>query len=292
VFEIIQAIVLGAVQGLTEFIPVSSSGHLVIVPWLLGWSHQSLLFDTVLHWGTLLSIVAVFWRDLWAIFVATLNSLVRRTLADANARLGWFIVVGSIPAAITGILFEDFFEALFSSPITVGFCLLFTAAILAGSEQLAHRSLHTQSVGSELGPEVGPEVGDELTTMNWGQAIIIGLAQAVALAPGISRSGSTMAAGLAGGLRRAEAARYSFLLGTPAFFGAALLQLLDALEVNPSEVTSQLPELVVGAVVSAIVGYLAIRGLLAYLRRRSLNLFAGYCLVVGLLVIVLWFSGW
>lgn len=275
-FEIIQAIVLGIVQGLTEFIPISSSGHLVIVPWLLGWGHQSLLFDTVLHWGTLLSIFAVFWRDLWAIFTATLASLVRRSLADANARLGWFIVVGSIPAAIGGIFFDDFFETLFASPLTVGIFLLCTAAILAGSEQLMRR--HQQ--------------GNDLTDMSWRQAILIGLTQALALAPGISRSGSTMAVGLVTGLRRAEAARYSFLLGTPAFFGAALLQLIETLGVDPSEVTTQLPELVVGAVVSAVVGYLAIRGLLAYLRRRSLYLFAGYCVVVGLGVIVLALSGW
>jgi undecaprenyl-diphosphatase len=276
VFEIIQAIVLGIVQGLTEFIPVSSSGHLVIVPWLLGWEHQSLLFDTVLHWGTLLSIIAVFWRDLWAIFVATLSSLVRRSLADANARLGWFIVAGSVPAAVTGLIFKDFFEGLFNSPLAVGCCLLVTASLLAGSEQLARRVQPT----------------DDLTTMGWRQAILIGLAQAVALAPGISRSGSTMAAGLATGLRRAEAARFSFLLGTPAFFGAALLQLLDTLETDPSEVTLQMPELVVGAVVSAVVGYLAIRGLLAYLRQRSLYLFAGYCVVMGLLVITLALVGW
>jgi undecaprenyl-diphosphatase len=282
VFEIIQAIVLGIVQGLTEFVPVSSSGHLVIVPWILGWGRQSLLFDTVLHWGTLLSILAVFWRDLWAIFVATLSSIVRRSLADANARLGWFIVVGSIPAAVAGLIFKDFFESLFASPIIVGFFLLFTAAILAGSELLTRRG-----TGQDAG-----STGDGLTSMSWRQAIAIGLAQAVALAPGISRSGSTMAAGLASGLRRAEAARYSFLLGSPVFFGAALLQLLDTLEADPGEVTSEIPVLVIGAVVSAVVGYLAIRGLLAYLRHRSLYPFAIYCLVVGLGVIVLSLSGW
>ena len=276
-FDIIQAIVLGIVQGLTEFIPVSSSGHLVIVPWLLGWGHQSLLFDTVLHWGTLLSIFAVFWRDLWAIFVATLGSILRRSFADPNARLGWFIVVGSIPAAVTGLLFKDFLETLFSSPLTAGFFLLVTAALLAGSEKLSQRD-HTVAI--------------DLTKMRWGQAIIIGLAQAIALAPGISRSGSTMAAGLMTGLRRSEAARFSFLLGTPAFFGAALLQLIDTLQVDPSEVVTQAPELIIGAVVSAGVGYLAIRGLLAYLRSRSLNIFALYCLIVGLVVIGLSLSGW
>jgi undecaprenyl-diphosphatase len=275
-FEIIKAIVLGLVQGLTEFIPVSSSAHLVIVPWLLGWETQSLLFDTVLHWGTLLAIIAVFWRDLWAILIATLGSLARRSLADANARLGWYIVVGSIPAVVAGIFFNDFFEALFSSPLAVGFFLLFTAAILAGSEQLAKRE----------------ESKDDLTTMHWRQAILIGLAQAVALAPGISRSGSTMAAGLATGLRRAEAARFSFLLGSPIFFGAALLQLIEAMKVSPSEVIAHVPELLIGMVVSAIVGYLAIRALLAYLRNHGLYIFSIYCLLVGLLVIVLSFSGW
>ncbi len=270
-FEIVQAIVLGIVQGLTEFIPVSSSGHLVIVPWLLGWGHQSLLFDTVLHWGTLLSIIAAFWRDLWAIFLATLTSLASRSLADANARLGWYIVVGSIPVAVTGLLFKDFFEGLFTNPMAVGFFMLFTAAVLAGSEQLAQRVA----------------ARNDLATMRRRHAIAMGRAQAIALAPGISRSGSTMAAGLATGLRREEAARFSFLLGTPAFFGAALLQLVDTLEVAPAEIGAQALELIVGMVVSAVVGYLAIRGLIAYLRRRSLYVFSIYCLVVGLAVILL-----
>lgn len=274
--EIVKAIILGIVQGATEFVPVSSSGHLVIVPWLLGWGDPSLLFDTVLHWGTLLAILAVFWRDLWAIFVATLASLGKRSLADPNARLGWYIVVGSIPAVIVGFGLKDYFEALFSSPLTTGFALLITALLLAVSERLARRQTFAQ----------------DLTTMRWGQAILIGLGQAVALVPGISRSGTTIATGLSVGLRRDEAARFSFLLGTPVFFGAALLQLIETLSVDPTEVTNQLPALVVGMVVSALVGYLAIRGLLAYLRHRSLDIFAIYCLVVGLIVIGLNLAGW
>jgi undecaprenyl-diphosphatase len=276
VSEIIQAIVLGIVQGITEFMPISSDGHLVIVPWLLRWPDQSLLFDTVLHWGTLVSILLVFWRDLWAIFVATLNSIARRSLADTNARLGWFIVAGSIPAVIFGLLLKDFFEELSTSPLAAGIFLLVTAALLAGSEIIAQRRLPT----------------GEIANMKWGQVILIGFAQVAALAPGLSRSGSTIATGLATGIRREAAARFSFLLGTPAFLGAALLLLVDALGEDPAAVRAQLPMMIVGAVVSAIVGYIAIRGLLAYLRRRSLYLFAIYCLVVGLLVIVLYFSGW
>lgn len=273
--EIIQAIVLGIVQGLTEFIPVSSSGHLVLVPWFFGWEHQSLLFDTMLHWGTLIAIFAVFWRDFWAIIVATLTSIVRRSFADPNARLGWFIIVGSIPAAVTGLLFKDFFESLFGSPLAVGFFLLFTASILAGSEVMMTRNRRKTN----------------LTNMNWVQAIAIGMAQAVALAPGISRSGSTMAAGLATGLRRDEAARYSFMLGTPAFLGAGLLQLIDSLGTDPAEVSAQLPVLLIGLVVSAVVGYFTIRGLLAYLRTRSLYIFSIYCIIMGALVITLHIVG-
>ena len=266
--EYLQAIVLGIVQGATEFIPVSSSGHLVIVPWLLGWPTPTLLFDTVLHWGTLLSIVLVFWRDLWNIVIATLQSLVRRSLQNPHARLGWFIVVGSIPVMVVGLFYKDFFESLYHSAQAAGFFLFLTAGFLLLSEWFVRNRQAT----------------DDLDHLGWGQAILIGLAQALALAPGISRSGSTMAAGLATGLRRDEAARYSFLLGSPAFFGAGLLQLTDALAADRSEVVAQAPLLVIGFVVSAQAGYLAIRGLLAYLRRHSLYIFAVYCVAMGVVV--------
>ncbi len=272
-FEIFKAIVLGFVQGATEFIPVSSSGHLVVVPWLLGWEDFGILFDTMLHWGTLLAIALVFWRDFWDLILAALTSIAKRSLADPKARLAWFIVIGSIPAAVTGLLFKDAIEGLFASPRAAGFFLLGTAALLAGSEQLAKRltNLH------------------EMEKMTLLDSILIGLAQAIALAPGISRSGSTIAAGLALGIRRDEAARYSFLLGTPAFLGAGLLSLADALSENAAAVSAQLPVLMVGFVVAAITGFAAIRFLLAYLRTRSLYLFSIYCLILGLAVIGLSF---
>jgi undecaprenyl-diphosphatase len=274
VFDLIRAIVLGVVQGATEFIPVSSSGHLVIVPWLLGWPHSSLVFDTMLHWGTLVSIAAVFWRDFWLIIVATLRSIFSRSLADVHARLGWFIVVGSIPAAVTGLLFNDFFEALFSSPTAAGIFLLITAMLLISSELMIR---HIERLRS-------------LETMSWLDAIVIGLFQAVALAPGISRSGSTIAAGLARGIRRDDAARYSFLLGTPAFFGAGLLQLLKAMDEAPGALAAQVPMMAVGFLASAISGFIAIRFLLAYLRKRTLYPFAIYCIVLSVVVIALSWS--
>ncbi len=264
--EFIQAIVLGIVQGATEFIPVSSSGHLVITPWVFGWGPSTLLFDTVLHWGTLLSIGVIFWRDFVDMAVAMLGSLRRRSLADTNARLGWLIVLGSVPAALSGLLFQDFFEALFSRPATVGFALLITAGILAGSEQLVRRRQDFRPL-------------DQLTLMD---ALVIGLAQAVALVPGISRSGATIATGLGRGIRRDQAARFSFLLGAPAFFGAGLLQLVDALAVDPAAVRAELPYLVVGFLASAVMGFVAIRFLLRYLRQHTLYVFSVYCLIVGL----------
>ncbi len=270
-FDLIKAIVLGVVQGATEFIPVSSSGHLVIVPWLLGWDSSSLVFDTVLHWGTLVSIAAVFWRDFWRIIGATVRSIFTRSFADTYARLGWFIVVGSIPAATVGLLFNDFFEALFSSPAAAGLFLLFTAMLLISSELMSRRAEKLRN----------------LETMSWLDAIIIGLFQAVALAPGISRSGSTIAAGLARGIRREDAARYSFLLGTPAFFGAGLLQLLKAMDEAPEALVAELPMMIVGFLASAIAGFIAIRFLLAYLRKRTLYPFAIYCILLSILVLSL-----
>ncbi|HXF61449.1 MAG TPA: undecaprenyl-diphosphatase UppP [Caldilineaceae bacterium] len=271
VSEILRALVLGVVQGATEFIPVSSSAHLVIMPWLAGWPDPSLLFDTVLHWGTLLALLLVFWRELWAIFIATLQSIGRRSLADPNARLGWYIVVGTLPAVGIGYFFEGFFETLYSDAAAAGRALFITALLLTGSELLARRRAR----------------GVDLTSVSWDQAIAIGFAQAVALVPGISRSGSTIAMGLGIGLRREAAARYSFLLGIPAVFGAGLLQLLQALDTDPTEVTAHLPALVVGFIASALVGYLVIRWLLAYLRSHTLYVFAVYCLLLGALVVAL-----
>ncbi|MCB1048489.1 MAG: undecaprenyl-diphosphatase UppP [Calditrichaeota bacterium] len=267
--EIVKAIILGIVQGATEFIPVSSSGHLVIVPWLMGWAPSSLLFDTVLHWGTLLSIGVIFWQDFLQMIGATLRSIGTRSLADMYARLGWFIIVGSIPAAVTGLLFKDFFEALFASPTAAALFLLVTAFLLISSELMMRYAEKLRT----------------LETMNWLDAILIGLFQAVALAPGISRSGTTMAAGLARGIRREDAARYSFLLGTPAFFGAGLLQLLQAMDESPGQLAAEAPMLVLGFVASAISGFIAIRFLLAYLRKHRLYPFAVYCIIVSIIVL-------
>ena len=268
--DLIQAMILEFVQGATEFVPVSSSGHLVLVPWLLGWPAPSLLFDTLLHWGTLVAVLIVFWREFLAMASAWVQSIVRRSLADPDARTAWFIVVGTVPAVAAGLFLDDLLESFFLNPLAVGCFLLVTALLLWLSEQLVLRS------GG----------GRALAQMQWLDAAAIGVAQALALLPGVSRSGSTIAAGLARGIRRDQAARFSFLLGTPAILGAGVLQLVKVSGEDASALTQHAAPILVGFVVAAVTGVVAIRVLLSYLRNHTLYVFSGYCLVVGAATIV------
>lgn len=272
--NIIQAIILGIVQGATEFIPVSSSAHLVLVPWALGWPSPGLFFDTMLHWGTLAAVLTYFWREWIAVIGGFFRSLGQAgpwssapggRLADANSRLAWAIILGTIPAVILGFLFEDYIESLFSSPTAVGAFLIVTAAILAISERVGRRVRTLDRIA----------IVDSLA---------IGLAQVAAMAPGISRSGTTIAAGLCRGLTRDTAAKFSFLLGTPAILGAGVLQLFNVLQ--GAEAMTTWPAAIAGTLVAAVVGYLCIKFLLAYLQRGRLYVFAVYCALAGLAVVI------
>jgi undecaprenyl-diphosphatase len=291
---LLQALILGLIQGATEFIPVSSSGHLTLVPWLLNWTfdpEMKFAFDVMAHWGTLVAVVAVFWSDLWALVRGWLRTigihvgapfvgaqqrdhkgrpyvgrgLWSRVRADEEGRLAWLILIGSIPAALLGLAFEDFFEMLFGTPPVASVLLIVTAALLTFSEWRG-----TQ--------------GRDLPSLTWFDALLIGLGQATAIAPGISRSGATMAAGLVRGVRRAAAARFSFLLSTPVILGAGVWQLKDLLA--DSSWTAHLLSLGIGFLAAAISGYLCIRFLLNYLRRGKLYPFAVYCTLAGLFCLV------
>lgn len=264
--DIIQAIILGLVQGATEFIPVSSSGHLVLVPWLLGWDEPGLVFDTVVHWGTLVAVLAYFWRDWWMLITAWLRGLIRWDWREPQSRLMWQLMLGSIPAAVVGFALEDFFESLFGEPLWVSVFLLVTACLLALSERLGRHDR-------------------EIQDLRWPDALAIGLGQAAAIAPGISRSGATVATGLLRGLQRPAAARFSFLLATPIIFGAGLFKLLDLFS-SPGA-SEQFPALLAGFLVAVATGYLCIWGLLRYLERGRLYLFSIYCALAGALCLVI-----
>jgi undecaprenyl-diphosphatase len=266
--NLFQALILGIVQGATEFLPVSSSGHLVLVPWLLGWNDPSnrwyldsgsgfqLVFDVVLHLGTACAILIYFWRDWLDIAWAVVRAIQRRSLADPKARLALLIILGTIPAALAGYFLEDTVEAAFSRPIAAAGFLLVTAALLAGSEWMGRRER-------------------ELVHLTWIDALLVGIGQALALFPGISRSGATIATGLARGIKRAPAARFSFLLATPIIFGAGSFKVLDLIQAGG--MVSHVPVLVTGFVAAGIVGYLCIHLLLRYLQDRRLYPFAIYC---------------
>jgi len=269
--SLLRALVLGVLQGATEFVPVSSSGHLVLVPWLLGWENPGLTFDVVVHLGTLLAVLAVFWRDVIRLVAAWFRSL-RGGEVGTDAKIAWFIIIGSIPAAILGFLFEDVLEQAFAAPRWVAAFLLVTGVILALSEAAGRRTRG-------------------FPAMRWLDALLIGLAQAVAMLPGVSRSGSTIAAGLGRNLERDVAARFSFLLAIPVVAGAGLFTLLDWAEA-PGLNGASAGALAVGFLAAAVSGYVCIRFLLSYLRRHSLLPFAIYCWAFGLLALLAGWLGW
>ena len=265
---IFQAILLGLLQGATEFLPISSSGHLVLVPWLLGWKKASLTFDIVVHLGTLVALIIYFRTDLGRVVRGLLISVRDRSLADAEGRLGWLIVLGSIPTAVFGLLFEDFFARLFAGPLIVSSLLLVTGLIVFLSERMSQRLRRLETLGVK-------------------DSLLIGLAQVGALAPGISRSGTTIAMGLALNIEREAAARFSFLLALPIILGASLLEIKQALEIGITD--GEVMNLGVGFLVAAISGYACIYFLLSYVRRHSLYLFTAYCWLFGIFSLIVFF---
>jgi undecaprenyl-diphosphatase len=257
----LQAIVLGAVQGLSEFLPISSSGHLIVVPWLLGWPEHSLAFDLALHLGTLIAVVAAYGDDWARLIGATLRGAMRgRPFSEPEGRLLLLLVLASIPAAIAGLLLEKWAESVFRSPALVAFDMVVMGAILLAADRRASAS------------------SKDVAGVSTRDALLIGAAQALALVPGVSRSGATISAALFLGYRREEAARFSFLLAVPITFGAVILKvphLFGAPEARQA---------VAGLVTAAIFGLLSIRLLLAYVRTRDYRPFAYYRWAFALVV--------
>jgi undecaprenyl-diphosphatase len=263
--SLIQALLLGIIQGATEFLPISSSGHLVLAPWILGWSfdpQQAFIFDVLVQWGTILAVIVYFRYELVQLLVAGLRSL-RGGAAwkEPTARRAWLIILASIPAAVLGLLLKSLVERSFGSPMAVSAFLMGTALILFVSERLSKRDRSL----------------DELNGLD---ALWIGAFQALALFPGISRSGATIAGGLLRGFQREQAARFSFLLAVPTMLGAGVIALLDLRQAGNA--SAQIAPLIVGFIAATLVGFVAIHWLLAFLRQSRLYGFAFYCALISL----------
>jgi undecaprenyl-diphosphatase len=269
---IFEAIVLGVVQGLAEFLPISSSGHLILVPWLLHWPPHGLTFDLALHLGTSIALLGYFWRDWLALGTAVVSGLTdAKARASVEWRLAWLIVIGCIPAGIVGILFEDVIEEMFREPPLIALMLIAFGLVLLVADMVGKRVR-------------------ELEHVTLVDSVLIGCAQVLALMPGVSRSGITMTAGLFRGLDRGSAARFSFLLSAPITVAAALYKL--RVLVKEPLTGNETVAFLVGIVTAAVVGTLAIGFLLRYLQRQPVNVFVWYRVGAGLLVLVLWFMGW
>ena len=262
--NILQAIILGIIQGLTEFLPISSSAHLVIAPYLFGWQinpQVAFTFDVLVQDGTLLAVIVYFWRDLWNIIRAFVQAVLKgKPFGDPQARLGWYLILATIPAGIFGLLVKSTVEAAFNSVVATALFLFVTAAFLVVAELLGKRVR-------------------KIEDMNWLDALIMGLFQAIAIFPGVSRSGSTITGGMLRQLDRRSAARFSFLMSVPVMLAAGGLETIDALKTP--ELSAALHLVGVGFIAAAIVGFFSIRWLLGYLQKRSFYVFAIYCVVLA-----------
>lgn len=262
-----QAFILGAVQGLTEFLPISSSGHLTLVPWLFGWSDPGLTFDVALHAGTLIALLVYFWRDWLHYIQAAFTSLFRRSMAVDGAKTAWLLLAATIPGAVIGALGDNWFEQHVRQPALIASLLIVFAGVLY--------------VIDRAGKKV-----KSVEQMSWTDGIVVGFSQAIALFPGVSRSGATISAGLLRGLTREAAARFSFLLAMPITAGAVLFKAVDIVQSGglPSD---QRAAFAVGIATAAVVGLAAIKWMLAYVRKQSLDIFIWYRVIAGAIFLII-----
>lgn len=281
--EIIAAIVLGMIQGLTEFLPVSSSAHLILIPWVLGWNPEGMIFDVALHLGTAIAILAYFWRD-WTAMAREVILGIREgcPLGNSQRKLAWLLVLGTLPAMTVGLAFEKYVERNLRSPLISVCTLVVFAVLIYVAERMGRKS---RSLGQ----------------IDLGDSIWVGASQALALIPGVSRSGITISTGLLRGLDRDAAARFSFLLATPVITGAAMLQgwhlfkvarhpeLAAAAGALTSAGSIKWSVLAGGVTSSVVVGFLCIRYFLRYVQKNGFLPFVIYRIVLALIVLLLYF---
>ena len=270
--SIIQAIILGILQGLTEFLPISSSGHLVIMPYFLNWDlpqKEMFVFDVLVQLGTLVAVIFYFRKELGAIIADFFKQLFAGTpFATHEARMGWLLILATIPAGLTGLFLDDLVEQMFSSPLFTGIALVITGVLMAISEKVSQK------------------VGD-IHDITFTTALIMGLMQALALFPGISRSGATISGGMARHLKREAAGKFSFLMSIPVMLAAGIFSAYDMITEVPN-LMEFLPIMAVGFITAMIVGYIAIRWLLRFMANHSLIYFSVYCALIGGTTILMW----
>ncbi len=268
--DLFQAIILGIIQGLTEFLPISSTAHLRIVPALVGWDDPGAAFTAVIQFGTLVAVIIYFYREIASISTAVVRGIqIKKPLHNRDAQLGWMIVVGTIPIVVFGLMFKDEIETSFRSLYVISISLMVLALFLMFAEFLTKKRILN---GIQL---------KSLNSVGWKEAILIGIAQVIALVPGSSRSGTTITGGLFVGLNRETAARFSFLLSFPSVFAAGVLEMVKEREQLLSSDIGAI-NLIVATIVSGIVGYASIAFLLNYLKNHSTYLFIVYRIVTGI----------
>lgn len=266
-----QAIILGIVQGISEFLPISSSAHLVLVPMIFNWkipADQIFPFDVLVQLGTLCAVILYFWKDIIRMvkaFIAGLRS--HKPFSEPESRLAWWIILATVPAGVIGMLLKDVVEAAFGSPIASALFLLATALLLWLTEQYSNPKR-------------------VLNQVTWIDALIIGLGQALAIFPGVSRSGATISAGMLRGIKREDAGHFSFLMSIPIMAAAGLLGVKDLLAVE--NLSAFLPVMAVGFVTAGVVGYISIRWLMKILQTHSMKIFAYYCAFFAVLSLVVY----
>ena len=272
-----QALVLGIVQGATELLPISSSGHLILVPWAAGWRYLeehpdfNKTFDVALHLGTLVAVIVYFRRDVGRLIAAWVRSVVRREIVTDDQRVAWYVAIATVPAAIAGAAGENFIEDHLGDPWQIAIALAVFAVILWLSDRVAARR--------------------EIPDIGYRGAITVGIAQCIALLPGVSRSGITITASRFLRLDRDDAARFSFLLLIPIVFGASVLKGVKDVLIDGLPAGSAGP-FVIGMIAAAVVGLVAIWALLGYVRRHTYSVFVVYRLVLAAVVLLVIAAGW
>jgi len=259
--EILESLVLGIIQGISEFLPISSSGHLALAPAYFGWQDQGLTFDIALHFGTAIAVIWYFWKDWKKLLSSLWISLKTRKAQNTDQKLIWLIIIATIPAGVFGWLFEDIISTYFRHPLFISYALIFTGASLYLVDELSKKAKDLKKIGFWNG-------------------LLIGIAQVLAIMPGISRSGITILAARAQGFDRIASTRFSFLLATPIILAATV-----SAAINIQTENVNILALILGTVAAAATGYFAIKLLLNYLKKHSFAYIALYVILLGIITL-------